>query len=151
MSETQKCGHCSEARDSLLKCSACGSVGYCNQSCQKADWKNHKKVCRCFKIEALSGKGFGMVAVRKIKQGEIILTENPLMVLSKNKVNKNKGPSLLEQFENLSKPNQAKVLKLHHENPEADLEAKLENIFESNTIEVAPANCVALYPTIPRY
>jgi len=91
-----------------------------------------------------------MVAVRKIKQGEIILTENPLMVLSKNKVNKNKGPSLLEQFENLSKPNQAKVLKLHHENPEADLEAKLENIFESNTIEVAPANCVALYPTIPR-
>ena len=91
-----------------------------------------------------------MTAVRKICQGEVILTENPFLILSKNKKERNKGPSLLEQFENLSDTNQAKVLKLHHENPDGKLYERIQTIFEANTIEVTPANSVALYPTIPR-
>ena len=92
-----------------------------------------------------------MIAVRNICQGEILLKENPLLILSKDKKDREKGPSLMEQFENISETNQTKVLKLHHENPDAKLDEKIQGIFESNTIEVTPANAIALYPTIPRY
>lgn len=30
----------------LLKCSACKSVYYCSATCQKADWRDHKLLCR---------------------------------------------------------------------------------------------------------
>jgi hypothetical protein len=30
------------------KCTGCKSVRYCNVSCQKADWKNHKIICKTF-------------------------------------------------------------------------------------------------------
>jgi len=149
MSE-KKCIFCSKIGQSLLNCSACGTVSYCNQTCQKSDWKKHKKNCRAFKVVAIEGKGYGMVAVRTIRQGEIILTENPLLILNKSKKERDKGPSLQEQFTNLSESNKAKVLKLHHENPEGTLEEKIKGIFESNTIEVTPVNSIALYPTIPR-
>lgn len=146
----KKCYFCSKLGESLLKCSACGAAGYCNQACQKSDWKKHKKNCRSFKIQALAGKGLGMVAVRKICQGEVILTENPLLLLNKNRKERLKSPNLLEQFENLSESNKTKVLKLHHENPGGTLSERIQRIFEANTIEVAPVNSIALYPTIPR-
>jgi len=146
----QQCCFCKEFCKSLLKCSACGGAVYCNTNCQKSDWKKHKKNCRSFKVVALSKKGFGMISVRKICQGENILSEDPIFILSKNKKDRQKGPSLMEQFENLSEMDQSKVLKLHHENPDGKLSEKIQRIFESNTIEVTPANAVALYPTIPR-
>jgi hypothetical protein len=34
----------------LLVCTACKNVSYCSASCQKADWKVHKKYCKRFKI-----------------------------------------------------------------------------------------------------
>ncbi len=40
----KKCGMCG-TRDAKNKCSKCGEP-YCNRLCQKADWKNHRKVCR---------------------------------------------------------------------------------------------------------
>eukprot|EP00092_Neocalanus_flemingeri_P062557 GFUD01075493.1.p1 GENE.GFUD01075493.1~~GFUD01075493.1.p1 ORF type:complete len:344 (+),score=63.32 GFUD01075493.1:86-1117(+) len=146
----QTCWFCKKLGDSLLKCSACGSVAYCNTTCQKSDWRKHKKNCRSYKIEALPGKGFGMIAVRNICQGEPILKENPILLLSKDKKDRQTNPSLLEQFENLSESDQAKVLKLHHDNPDGKLHEKIQWIFEANTIEVTPANAVALYPMIPR-
>lgn len=38
----------SRSKSGLMKCSACLSdaVKYCSQACQRADWKNHKKVCK---------------------------------------------------------------------------------------------------------
>jgi hypothetical protein len=30
----------------LSFCSSCRSVGYCSRLCQKADWKNHKVICK---------------------------------------------------------------------------------------------------------
>ena len=145
-----KCQFCHKSGVTILRCSACGAAAYCNQSCQKSDWKKHKKACRPFKIEALPGKGFGMVAVRKICQGETILKENPILVVSKNMKEKQRDECLKEQFEKLSKSDKSKLLKLHHDNPKGELSEKLKGIFASNTIEVTPANAIALYPTIPR-
>ena len=78
------------------------------------------------------------------------MTENPFLIVSKNKKGRNKVPGLLEQFENLSESNKANVLNLHHENTEGKLAEKIQGIFEANMIEVTLANSIALYPTIPR-
>ena len=34
-----------EANAELLKCSACKATYYCSPSCQRADWKEHRKIC----------------------------------------------------------------------------------------------------------
>ena len=44
-----QCTHCRKEPDGevqkLRLCSGCGNTKYCCRECQKADWKNHKKVC----------------------------------------------------------------------------------------------------------
>lgn len=41
------CGHCGSIKLSGLKaCTRCEKVKYCNHACQKAAWKEHKKVCK---------------------------------------------------------------------------------------------------------
>uniref|UniRef100_A0A0W0FPE7 MYND-type domain-containing protein n=1 Tax=Moniliophthora roreri TaxID=221103 RepID=A0A0W0FPE7_MONRR len=32
----------------ISKCSRCKSVGYCGEECQKADWKNHRGLCKAY-------------------------------------------------------------------------------------------------------
>ena len=62
---------------------------YCDQKCQKSHWKIHKVQCKTFKIVKIDGKGFGIVATRDIKQGEIIIKEKAALILPlkcKNKV-----------------------------------------------------------------
>jgi hypothetical protein len=39
------CNHCGKSAVKLQWCGACGSVGYCDRSCQKAAWKEHKPTC----------------------------------------------------------------------------------------------------------
>lgn len=42
-----RCAHCGAGSEKTLKkCMRCLSVAYCNHACQKAHWKQHKKVCR---------------------------------------------------------------------------------------------------------
>eukprot|EP00873_Tetraselmis_striata_P025192 jgi/Tetstr1/445456/TSEL_033235.t1 len=54
-SRCQKCGTAAassthdgdgEAEVVLLKCRGCRRVVYCSKECQRADWKEHKKVCK---------------------------------------------------------------------------------------------------------
>lgn len=32
--------------NAALRCSACKSVTYCNENCQRTDWPKHKKFCK---------------------------------------------------------------------------------------------------------
>uniref|UniRef100_A0A6G1SQD5 Ankyrin repeat and MYND domain-containing protein 2 n=1 Tax=Aceria tosichella TaxID=561515 RepID=A0A6G1SQD5_9ACAR len=43
--QPEACAVCREAKGGK-KCSRCKSVFYCDQSCQKADWFQHKKCCK---------------------------------------------------------------------------------------------------------
>merc|ERR1719506_3225589 len=54
-SPSRSCFFCGAIRDDLLKCSACRSAYFCNTSCQKAGWKDHKR--RCEHIRKLREKG----------------------------------------------------------------------------------------------
>ena len=40
------CAHCMACRPSLLRCSKCKKVFYCNRDCQKQDWQTHKLRCK---------------------------------------------------------------------------------------------------------
>lgn len=41
------CAHCDKAGDTpLSQCSCCQGVAYCDQTCQKNDWKRHREWCK---------------------------------------------------------------------------------------------------------
>ena len=42
---TNQCAACEKKSNSLLKCSQCGTLSYCDKQCQKLDWKIHKIEC----------------------------------------------------------------------------------------------------------
>mgnify|MGYP003691380387 CR=1 FL=1 len=42
---TKSCNTCQSVNEDLLRCSKCKMVFYCNQQCQKEDWKFHKLLC----------------------------------------------------------------------------------------------------------
>jgi hypothetical protein len=39
------CAYCGKANQKAFKCSRCQSTHYCDQNCQKNDWKKHKRTC----------------------------------------------------------------------------------------------------------
>ena len=39
------CGYCGKSGPNLKQCSACKFMKYCNVSCQRLHWKNHKEEC----------------------------------------------------------------------------------------------------------
>lgn len=45
MSQPRNCHFCLKPATSNLRCSRCKNAYYCNQNCQKADWKTHKTYC----------------------------------------------------------------------------------------------------------
>ena len=163
MAETGECDQCAARPSSLLRCSGCGQASYCDkvllllppllvcsQVCQKKGWKQHRATCRPYKVEPLPGKGLGMVAARRLVAGERLLLEAPVLVRSLSRREAEARPSLAQQFEALTQEVQAKVLRLHDENPTGSESEKVQRIFEANAIEVATVGCTALYPTIPR-
>jgi hypothetical protein len=63
-----------------FRCGGCQKVGYCSKEHQKNHWKIHKGECCAWKVVENAELGRHLVAVRDIKQGEIILQEKPLLV-----------------------------------------------------------------------
>ena len=41
----RQCDYCSEKHLKTMQCGGCKKARYCDATCQKADWKNHKKCC----------------------------------------------------------------------------------------------------------
>jgi hypothetical protein len=39
------CSTCGEGNVKTMLCSGCHNIRYCSKKCQKADWKNHKRMC----------------------------------------------------------------------------------------------------------
>ena len=69
-----------QAKDQLKSC-VCKKAFYCSKECQAKDWKTHKPSCPPFITRESPGKGRGLFATRRIKEGQIILDEYPLLVL----------------------------------------------------------------------
>ena len=72
------CSYCKEASKEHLKSCVCGNASYCSKDCQVKDWKTHKPSCPLYIIRESPGKGRGLFATRKIKEGQVILEEYPL-------------------------------------------------------------------------
>ncbi|KAF2735855.1 hypothetical protein EJ04DRAFT_522505 [Polyplosphaeria fusca] len=56
---TSTCAVCQNSaasnRSPLLRCSRCRGAFYCNTTCQKADWKAHRKLCRPRRTDSAHG------------------------------------------------------------------------------------------------
>ena len=73
------CNYCKIDTKEQLKSCVCKKVSYCSKECQAKDWKTHKPSCPPFIIRESPGKGRGLFATRKIKEGQVILEEYPLL------------------------------------------------------------------------
>ena len=68
--------------EQLIKCPMCELVRYCGEKCQILAWRSsHGMMCNKVKISAIEGRGFGVIAMKDIKKGELIFTEKPLLRL----------------------------------------------------------------------
>jgi hypothetical protein len=150
MAGERACSECGAQRPELLTCAGCGEAAYCAAACQRKAWKGHRAACRPFRVEAVAGKGLGMVATRPLRAGARVLLEAPVLVRSLGRAEAAAGPGLAEQLAALPVEVQRRVLALHTEDPAASQEDRLRGVFEANAIEVSSAGCTALYPTIPR-
>ena len=104
------CDFCKAEPKEKLKSCVCGKASYCSKECQVKDWKVHKPSCPPFIVRESPGKGRGMFASRKIKEGQIILDEYPLLTVRRPanlpKFRDNHYPSIDEETKE-------KILKLN--------------------------------------
>ena len=92
-----------------MKSCVCKKVSYCSKECQARDWKNHKPSCPPFTIREVSGKGRGLFATRKIKEGQVILDGYPLLTLSKGM----SFHELMNLYHNIDESTKAKILEMN--------------------------------------
>ena len=104
------CSYCKEASKEHLKSCVCGNASYCSKDCQVKDWKTHKPSCPLYIIRESPGKGRGLFATRRIKEGQVILEEHPLF--------KYNDPMSLYEFKTFHYPHmddktKSMILQLH--------------------------------------
>ena len=76
------CNFCKVDSEEQLKSCVCQKVFYCSKECQTKDWRAHKPSCPPFIVRESPGKGRGLFATRKIKEGQLILEEFPLLTFN---------------------------------------------------------------------
>ena len=158
-----KCSYCQTDNTKQLNCAACLQVSYCNKKCQKNHWKLHKPLCHPWKIVSVEGKGKGVIATKKIKKGDVVMKEMPVLAFDEECYNNNPenltlelqnfGMQLLEQFMKQPEKIQKEILDLHHEKPEeSTVMLKLFDIFNCNktTVDDVFSSGEAVYLTISR-
>ena len=105
------------------------------------DWKTHKPSCPPFSVRETPGRGRGLFATRRIKEGEIILDEYPLCTLSLGSMT---IFSLYEfktkHFPNIDKETKATILKF---NDPADIFETLDTETVEEIISKIP--CLLLW------
>jgi len=75
------CDECVQQSDDLKRCTQCKEVWYCGKKCQSQAWKNgHKVWCGKIAVRDIPGKGKGVIAMKNITMGEVVITEKPLML-----------------------------------------------------------------------
>ena len=42
----KRCGHCGAKQETMMQCSKCEKVVYCDRECQSAHWKTHRPDCK---------------------------------------------------------------------------------------------------------
>ena len=124
------CNFCKANPKAQLKSCVCGKASYCSKDCQAKDWKTHKSSCPPFTIRESPGKGRGLFATRKIKEGQIILDEYPLFIFQE-------GLKFSEfrtnHYPNIGEETKGKMLKLYCAYPgPCDEVNKIFRIFCSN-------------------
>ena len=131
------CSYCKEASKEHLKSCVCGNASYCSKDCQVKDWKTHKPSCPPYVIRESPGKGRGLFATRKIKEGQVILDEYPLII-------RKEGTSLddfqANHYPNIDDETKAKLLNLNDP-------AENFKILDTDTVE----NLINRYPCMKFY
>jgi len=80
--EEGRLGQCMVCNSQQAKaCSRCRAVAYCSQAHQASDWSRHKSNCHPVVVAELKGRGRGLVATRQIQKGELVLAEQPAVVV----------------------------------------------------------------------
>ena len=96
----------------------------------------------CYRCVWIEEKGFGIVATRNIKLGELILQERPLLSWTNY-------DSLKSQFDNLSKSEKDAVLSLSNSHFELDVE--LQGIANTNGFFCESTESMCLFLTASRF
>ena len=113
----KSCHVCKVVSKDPLKSCVCKKVSYCSKECQEKDWKSHKPTCPPYIVRESPGKGKGLFATRRIKEGRIILEEYPLLTLGGAALcagGKVDFPEFhAKHYANIDEDTKAKILKLH--------------------------------------
>ena len=102
--------------EDLVKSCVCTKVSYCSKECQVKDWKTHKPSCPPFIIRESPGKGRGLFATRKIKEGQVILEEYPLISL---RFDMSLRELMIRHYPNIDEETKAKILELNDPAPDS--------------------------------
>ena len=76
-----------------------------------------------------------MVANRTIKQGEIIITEEPVLTVDMRMTDEERQVTIMKQFEKLKTSVKRKVEELCDNQPDGDENQKIVRIFKGNSIQ----------------
>ena len=105
------CNYCKVSPQEPLKRCVCGKVSYCSKECQAKDWKIHKPSCPPYTIREVPGKGRGLFATRKIKEGQIILEEYPFISLRNGDI-VSFNEFKMNHYPNIDESTKAKILEI---------------------------------------